>query len=132
MKLFHVGGLEILYVVLLADALGRGVMLSSDKLVMGGTLFETFQQIENAALAVVEKEDTEVAPEVLVPKSVLVVKETQVADDAEYRIVSNTREAGSCRQRTVDAIHTTIAVDTMLCENVGQSDGSAIGIVNRR
>ena len=82
MHLLHVGGLEIDDIVLLANALGRGVMLSSDKLITGRTLFETSQQIEDAALAVVQQEDAEIASEVLVPQGVLIVEETQVANDA--------------------------------------------------
>ena len=130
MKLFHIGGLEILHVVLLADTLGGGVVLSSDELIASGTLFQTSQQVEDTALAIVEQKDAEVTAEILIPEGILVVEETQITNDAEDVFLSHYGETCSGGEGAVDAIHTTVAEDTMLSEDVRQTDSSTVGVVN--
>ena len=67
--------------VLHADTLGTGVMLGSHEAVACRTLLQAWQHVEDATLAVVEQEDTEITLQVLVPQGILIVEETQVAND---------------------------------------------------
>ena len=41
------------------------------------------QHVEDTAAAVVQEQDAQVSPQLLAPQGVLVVEETEVADDAE-------------------------------------------------
>ena len=130
MKLLHILGFKIDNIVLLADTLGRGVVLSRDELITDRTLFQAREHIEDTTLAIVKQEDTEVAFQILVPKCILVVEETQVANDAEDAFVCHHRKTRCRREGAVDTVHTTISVDTVLCEDVRQSDGRAVSVVN--
>ena len=123
MHLFHVRSLQIGNVILLADALGRCVVFCCDELVAGRTLTQARQHVEDASFAVVQQQDTEVSAQVLVPQGILVVEEAQVTNDAEHFVVGHAGETSRCTERPLDAVHAPIAVDTMPCINVGQSDG---------
>ena len=129
MKLLHILGFEIDNIVLLADTLGRGVVLSRDELITDRALFQAWEHIEDTTLSIVKQEDTEVAFQILVPEGILIVEETQVPNDAEDVFVCHHRKTCCCREGAIDTIHATIAVDTMLGKDVRQSDGRAVGIV---
>ena len=74
----------IVDVVLMADALGGGVMGGSDETRAGRALFESLELLEDGSSAVVEQQDAQVARELLVPECVLIVEEAEVANKAKY------------------------------------------------
>ena len=106
------------------------MVLCSYKLIAGRTLFQAFQQIKNAALAVVKQQDAEIAAQILVPQGVLVIEKTQVANDTEDSLVCNTGEACCCGERALDTIHAPITIDIVAGIDVRQTDSSTICIVN--
>ena len=130
MHLFYVLGLEVDEVVLLANTFGRGVMGCGNKAVAGWTLFQARETIEDATTAIVQQENTEITPKVLVPQRILVVEETQVADDTEDLLVSDDRETSGCREGTLDAVDTAITPYVVAGVDVGQADGSAVSVVD--
>ena len=89
----------------------------------GRTLFQAGQLIEDATLAIVEQQDAEIALEIRIPQGVLIVEETEVADDTKDVLVCHDREAGGCRQRTLDAVDATITPDMMVGVDIGQTNG---------
>ena len=130
MHLRHVRSLEIGDVVLAADALGGGAVGGGDEAVARRTLVEAWQGVKNGTVTVVQQEDAEAAAEVLVPQGVLVVEETEVADDAEDTPVSNQREAGGGGEGALDAVDAAVAVDGVAGVGVGQTDGGGVGVVD--
>ena len=116
-------GSEIDDLVLAADALGRGLVLGSHDLIAGWTGLESWQHVEDAATAVVEQEDAEILTQVLIPKGILIVEETEVANDAEDSIMRDHGEARSRRERALDAIDAAITPYGMLSEDISQADG---------
>ena len=77
LQMLHVGYLHVGDVVLAADALSTGMVLSSHQPVAGRTLLQSWQHVKDSPLAIVEQEDAQVATQVLVPQGVLVVEETE-------------------------------------------------------
>ena len=61
LKQIYVPVLLLPFVVLLADALGRGMMFCSNELVTGRALLQSFQHIEDTPTTVVEQQDAEIA-----------------------------------------------------------------------
>ena len=72
-------------------------MLGCHELVTGRALLQTFKHVEDTALAIIQQKDTEIAAQVLVPEGILVVKETEVANNTEDFFIRYDREASSCR-----------------------------------
>ena len=129
----HVGSRQIYDIVLTANAFSRGVVLSRHVSIAGRTLLQTWQEVEDATTAVVEQEDAEIAPQVLVPQRILIVEETQVANDAIHWPVSHHREACRRGERALDTIDTPITPDGMgTGKTVGQADGRTVGVVYHR
>ena len=116
-------GSEIDDTVLTTDALGRGLMLSGYDLVAGRTGLESWQHVEDAAPTIVEQEDAEVLTQVLIPQGILIVEETEVADDTKHPIAGDHREACSRREGALDAIDAAITPYGMLSEDISQTDG---------
>ena len=105
-------------------------MRCGDKGIAGRTLLQTRQHVEDAAPTIVEQEDTQITTQVLIPQGILIVEETQVANDTKHPIIRHHREACCRRERTLDAIHTTITPHWMLGKYVCQTDGGAVGIMD--
>ena len=82
-------GSEIDNLVLTTDALGRSLMLSGYDLIAGRTGLESWQHVEDATPTIVEQEDAEVLTQVLIPQGILIVEETEIADDAKHAIAGN-------------------------------------------
>ena len=101
-----------------------------DKGITRRTLFQTRQHVEDTTAPIVEQKDAQVTTQVLVPQGVLIVEETQVADDTADTVVGYHREACCRRERALDTIHTTITPHGMFGETVGQTNGGAVGIVH--
>lgn len=67
-----------------ADSFGRGVVATSHKAVGRRTLVEIRKRVEDGAVAIVQQQDAQVkAWHKRIPQRILVVKETEVADNAE-------------------------------------------------
>ena len=130
MHLRHIRSLQIDDVILSADALGCGMVCGGNILVTGRTLLQTGQHVEDATLAVVQQQDAQVAPQVLVPQGILIVEETEVTNDAEHPFIGDTREACRRGERALNAVDTTVAVDRMAGVDIGQSDGCRVGVVD--
>ena len=130
MHLFHIRSLQIAHTVLLADALGRSMVLGGNERVAGSALLQTRQHVEDAALAIVQQQDAQVATQVLVPQRVLVVEETEVANDAEHRLVRHAGEACRRAERALDAVDAAIAPHRMRGIDIRQTNGRAVGVMN--
>ena len=87
MEIVGAVGSEIDDMVLTTDALGRGLVLGCYDLIAGRTGLESWQHVEDATTAIVEQEDAEVLTQVLIPQGILIVEETEVANDAEDAIM---------------------------------------------
>lgn len=53
----------------------------------GCTFLQAFELAEDGTTAIIEYDDAETAVEVLVPEGILVVEETQIAQDTEYLLL---------------------------------------------
>ena len=82
--------------ILLADTFGSGMMLCSHVFVASWTIFQTRQHIKYAALTIIQKEDTQVAAQILIPQGILIIEETQVANHTEYLAIRDPRETCRC------------------------------------
>ena len=129
---FRVGSLQVVHMMLHADALSGGMMLGSYQLVAGRTLVEAWQHVEDAALAIVQQQDAQVAAQVLVPQGILVVEEAEVANDAEHLLVGDAREACCRAERALDAVDATVAPDRMPGIDIRQANSAAVGIMGER
>ena len=116
--------------VLAADAFGRRRMTGGDEPVAGRTETESLQLTEDAPSPIVEQEDAQVAPQLLLPERILVVEEAEVAHDAEDAPADHEREAGGGGERALDAVDATVAEDVVAGVDVSQPHGRGIGIVD--
>ena len=126
----HVARTKVFHPITAANALGRSVMGAHDAAERPRATVAYGQLAEDAAPAIVEQQNAQIASQTTVPERIAVVEETEVADDAEHGFVSNEREAGRRGKRTLDAVHPTVTIDVMACIYVGQADGHAVGIVD--
>ena len=125
----HVRSFEIVHMVLHTDSFGRSMVLCCNEPVAGRALLQSWQHIEDAAPAVIQQQDAQVAAKVLVPQGILVVEETEVANDAEHLVVRNAGETCCRAERALDAIDTPIAEHGMLGIDICQTDGAAVSVM---
>ena len=83
----HVVGILISHSVSLTEVTGRGDVLCHHQALAGGTLLQTLELAEDGTSAIVEQEDAQTAVDIAVPEGVLVVEETEIAQDAEYLLL---------------------------------------------
>ena len=85
LHLLHIGGLLVVDVVLVADALGSGRMLACHKGMSNRTLIQAWQLVEDSATSIVQQENAQTTAEITVPQGILIVKEAEVANDTEKK-----------------------------------------------
>ena len=104
-------------------------MSGSDISVASRTLRQSFQAIEYTATAIVQQQDTQRTVERSVPKRILIIEETEVADDT-IGLFPRQREAGSSRQTALDSVESAVATDVMRSVKTGQTHRHTIGVMH--
>lgn len=63
-------------------------MLSHHQFLARSTLLQSLELGKDGSAAIIQQQDAKTAIEILIPKSILIVEETQVAQYAEYLLLA--------------------------------------------
>ena len=74
-----------------ADALGRSVVRAHYERLAGVARTQSRKFAEDGTSTVVEQQNTQVTTEMLIPQRIVIVEETEVADDAKHIIIGGQR-----------------------------------------
>ena len=113
-------------------------MLSHHQFFARSTLLQSLELGKDGSAAIVQQQDAKAAIEILIPESILIVEETQVAQYAEYLLLALgirmmilrkiDRQACCRRQRALNTIYTPIAMHILAGIDASQTNSHAIAI----